>query len=107
MNSSAWDVETTRFLALPTQEQLKWLATVMSALTIFARTTYATDGEGLDDPKRLRSFNELLHRVADQLSNKMAGRQGRPDDVFVKVLTESLASLAVSPNALLPYLGRA
>ena len=106
MNNSSWDAETTRFLALPTQEQLKWLATLMFALTVFARTTYAKDGEGLDDPERLRGFNELFHRVADQLSNKIAGRQGRPDDVFVNVLAESLTSLAVNPNNLLPYLGR-
>jgi hypothetical protein len=104
MNSPDWGAEISRFLALPPIGQAQWLAGLMLALTIFARVTYTTGSNGLDDPPKLRSFNELLHRVADQLCNKLAGVQRRPDDVFAKLVTEALKELAIQPADLFHYL---
>jgi hypothetical protein len=104
MSESEWDLETTRFLALSPEEKCQWLASLMVALTIFARGTYASSHEGVDDPQKLRQFNELFHRVADQLRNCAVGRIGRPNDIFIKMLTEAMRELDVATEGVIPYL---
>jgi hypothetical protein len=76
----------------------------MFALTVFARSTYTAGGEGVDDPSKLRRFNELSHRVASQLRDTAVVREnGRPNDVFVRLLTEAIRELGIQPNSLLDY----
>jgi hypothetical protein len=101
-----WDAEMTRYLTLSHDLRLRWLAELLSALTIFARMTYTVGGEGLDEPERLRRFNELFHRVAGQLRDAATGNPGRPDDVFIKTLTAAIDELSINHSNLLAYLRR-
>ena len=104
MSNIDWDNETTRFLGLAPEKRGAWLASVAFALTVLARGAYAKSDIGVDEPERLRSFNELLHRVTSQLRDTLAGRVGRPDEVFVKLLTAALDEVRVNPRDLLAYL---
>jgi len=104
MNSSDWDSEMAAFPSMPSDDRVQWLSKLMCALTVFARSTYTVGGEGVDDPSKLRRFNELFHRVASQLRDTAVRKNGRPDDVFVKGLTESMRELGIQPSSLLGYL---
>jgi nitric oxide synthase oxygenase domain/subunit len=42
---------------------LTFVSRLAWALTVAARGTYAIDGVGVADPKALRDFNEILHRI--------------------------------------------
>ena|SRR5579862_5557501 len=104
MTDSDWDDEARRFLAMSRDDKCQWLASLMFALTICARGTYVKSYTGVQDPQKLRQFNELFHRVSDQLRNCIAGHTGRPHDVFIKMLTEALRELDVNSSNVIPYL---
>jgi hypothetical protein len=89
---------------MATDERWKWLARLLFALTQFARGTYTVGGTGLQHPEMLRTYNELLHRIASQLRDKATSHRGMPDDVFVKALAESIASLDINTGALVGML---
>jgi hypothetical protein len=104
MSAQVLSSELERYLEMPSDERWKWLTRLLFALTQFARGTYTVGGTGLQQPERLRLYNELLHRIASQLRDKATSRHGMPDDVFVKVLAESIPSLDVNTDALIGML---
>jgi hypothetical protein len=104
MSAQALNGELERYLAMPSDERWKWLARLLFALTQFARGTYTIGETGLQYPEKLRLYNELLHRIAGQLRDKAASHLGMPDDVFVKVLAESIPSLDIDTSALVDML---
>jgi hypothetical protein len=78
------------------QEKLDLLVQFAHALTILARDTYAVAEDGLTNPARLRSINEIQHRVTGflmALCKKDAKRY--PDDVLVRILLEHPEDLAL------------
>lgn len=77
----------------------------MFALTVFARDTYTVGGNGLDDPERMRRFNELIHRAVNQLRNDLSGGRGMPDDVFGQMVGEEVEALGFSAGALRKLVG--
>ena len=105
MTSSTWEEEIQRFLALAGLARQKWLADLLFALTVFARDTYTVGGNGLDDPERMRRFNELMHRAVNQLRNEFSGSRGMPDDVFGKMVSEEAKALGFSAGDLRKLVG--
>jgi hypothetical protein len=95
-NDPAWASEAARFLELPSDDKWRWLAKLLFAITMLARGTYVVGGDGLSEPERMRRFNELAHRVAQQLKNRASGISGLPDAAFVKSVGEELVSLGVN-----------
>jgi hypothetical protein len=78
------------------QEKLDLLVQFAHALTILARDTYAVAEDGLTNPARLRSMNEIQHRVTGflmALCKKDAKRY--PDDVLVRMLLDHPEDLAL------------
>jgi len=104
MSTPDWDCEMTRYVALPSEEKWRWLSKLMFALTLLARKTYTVGEAGLDEPEKLRRFNELCHRVATQLRDIAAGRASMPGSNFVAMLTEALEELSIEHSVLLSYL---
>jgi len=51
-----------------------FLATLGHELTIAARSTYQPQTEDLDHPRWMRRFNEVQHRVAACLYQRLLGR---------------------------------
>lgn len=105
MNSSTWESEIQRFLALTGVARQRWLADLLFALTVFARDTYTVGGNGLDDPERMRRYNELIHRSVNQLRNELSGSHGMPDDIFGKMVSEEAEVLGFSAGDLRKLIG--
>jgi hypothetical protein len=52
------------------------LARLAAALTICARDTYESGTDGVLQPKVLREYNELLHRVTGAVKDHLSGSPG-------------------------------
>jgi len=78
----------------------RWVASLLYELTTLARDTYTVAGDGLDDPNRMRRFNELIRRTAGQLHDDMNRRLARPYETFLKMVGEEVGSLGVSADKL-------
>ena len=61
---------------------------LIGELTLRARGQYRAGTESADGA-RLRTFNELQHRIATQLVNHIVGRRGYPDRTFLQILSET------------------
>jgi hypothetical protein len=73
--------------------QARFLAKLLSYLTMMARTTYRL-GQGVSDGDLLRSFNEAQNRIADQLSHLLDEELRRyPDDVFANIIVDNLVNV--------------
>ena len=61
----------------------------ITELTIRARDTYDVGGDGLDNPERMRSYNEVQHRLLGFLAALLKGDPKRyPDDVLIRIILE-------------------
>ena len=100
MTNPTWESEIRRFLTLTGFARQRWLADLLFALTVFARDTYTVGGNGLDDPERMRRYNELMHRTVNQLRKDFTGGRGMPDDVFGKLVSEEAEVLRFSAGDL-------
>src|SRR4051812_45435575 len=58
------------------EEACRFLARLAFELTIAARDTYVADSEDIADPRQLRAFNEIQHRVTSSLVDAMAAGNG-------------------------------
>jgi hypothetical protein len=104
MTNPSWEAESIRFSNLLGEDRWRWFAGLLRALTMIARSTYTVGGNGLDQPERMRRFNELTHRVASQLRENIDGIAGRPDAVFLKMIGEELAALGIDAESLIKML---
>jgi geranylgeranyl pyrophosphate synthase len=74
--------------------RVAWRFRAILALTILARDTYVAGSDGVADPRRLRRFNELIHRIA--------GRQVAIDmddeaiESLFQLISEASSELGVS-----------
>lgn len=104
MSVSTWDREVARYVEMTASERQHWLGRLLFALTVLARDTYAVGKEGLDDPVRMRRFNELMHRTASQLCAHIENKSGRPDEIFLKIVEEEMTALNIQVSSLLKML---
>ena len=102
--SQSWDSEAERFLTLRDEDRWKWFARLLYELTMLARSTYAVGGNSLNEPERMRRFNELFHRIASQQRDDIDGIAGRPDAVFMRLLAKELTALEVDVHSLVEAL---
>jgi hypothetical protein len=100
MMTECWNQEIGMFAVLGGAERSQWLARLAAALTVAARDTYEVGGDDIRDSKRMRRFNELLHRVVNQLWHQLQGEQGFPDDVLLPMVRDETAALGVDFSAL-------
>jgi hypothetical protein len=100
MSNESWQVETTRFLGMSEERRRLWLAGLLYELSTMARDTYTVGGDGLDDPKRMRRFNELIRRAANQLQNKSKNYSTMPDEIFLELVGAEIEALGFSTDKL-------
>ncbi|MFZ2990697.1 hypothetical protein [Ideonella sp.] len=100
MISTSWNQECEAYSQLSTRDREIWLVQLASALTIAARDTYQVGGDDLSDSKRMRRFNELLHRVVNQLRNELQGESGFPDEALLAMVKGETAALTLEFSAL-------
>lgn len=71
------------FQKLPSSQKALFLSVIAHNLTILARDTYVAGTDAVADPKRLKAFNELQHKLMGQLLAILLDEENRyPDDVF-------------------------
>ena len=70
------------------QSKIQVLAQLSFELTIAARDTYAAGTEMVNNPVRLRQFNEVQHQIAGYLCALVNGTERYPDEVFVQMILE-------------------
>jgi hypothetical protein len=98
--SNNWHAETIRVLDMNDEGRRRWLADLLYELSTMARDTYEVGGDTLNDPKRMRRFNELIRRTANQLRNKSRNYSSTPDDVFMKLVGDEVEALGFSATRL-------
>jgi hypothetical protein len=75
------------FSALTEDRQAVVLAAYAHELTIVARDGYEAGTERLSNPLLLRRLNEVQHRVASAILDRLQGNQERyPDDVLIDIV---------------------
>ena len=100
-----WSIELTKFLAMNSMEKITWLSHLMFFLSMFARETYCADSGGVENPLALRSYNELLHRIAShQLKIAKNDSEGMPDDQFFEMLAMMVNEVGLREDTLLERL---
>ena len=100
MSADTWQAAAEQFLSLGEERRERWLVKLLHELSTMARDTYTLGGDGLDDPIRMRQFNELIRRVVRQLQEKLDAHAGMPDDVFLKMIDEEVSALRLSADSL-------
>lgn len=77
------------FSALPANGQAEVLAHLAHELTVAARDGYEAGTADLADPARVRTLNEIQHRVTGHLAALLHGNAARyPDEVLVRVVLD-------------------
>jgi hypothetical protein len=77
------------FRSLPPASQIEALVRLAHELTIVGRDAYDPSSAGLQYPQRLRSLNEIQHRVTSHARALLAADPGRyPDDVLASLILE-------------------
>ena len=101
----SWESERNRFHSLSQLDQMGWLSHAMVLISICARGTYVAGTDRVSDPKRLRRFNELMHRLAGAASHLAWNDDQRipVPDLFLS-LQHSLRELGVADEDFLDHL---
>lgn len=70
-----------------------------------ARTTYDVGTDLLANPKDMRRFNELIHRVASfQMKIVLGNQDGMPPETMFAILQEACSALRVDEDYILTKL---
>jgi hypothetical protein len=79
----------TELRSLPSPLQIEALVRLAHELTIVGRDSYDASSLELRHPQRLRSLNEVQHRVTSHVLALLAADPGRyPDEVLVSIILE-------------------
>ena len=77
------------FISRSCAEKVSLLLRLAHALTIIARDTYDRESDGLTNPVRTRTINEVQHRVLSFLIALRENNINRyPDDVLVGIIVD-------------------
>jgi hypothetical protein len=77
------------FRSLPPATQIEALVRLAHELTIVGRDTYEGSSLGLSHPQRLRSLNEIQHRITSHVLALLAADPGRyPDEMLASITLE-------------------
>src|SRR5438105_1650755 len=77
------------FRGLAAASQIEVLVRFAHELTIVARDTYEASSLAVRHPQRLRSLNEVQHRVTGHVLALLAGDPARyPDDLLMSLILE-------------------
>jgi hypothetical protein len=76
----------TEMESLSDKARLEILAGLAHELTICARDTYEVGTDEVRDPRDLRAYNELLHRVTASVVSNLAGSNGFPLESVVEMV---------------------
>lgn len=94
-----------QFEASTGDARIAWLARLMFAVSMMARSTYEV-GDDVEGPRKLRRFNEVLHRVATNASALCEGSAMRlPDEALIALVIRELAAMNVDAEVFRSIMG--
>ena len=106
MSELSWHSELLRFREMSKNDQIEWLANLLSFITMLARDTYEAGTEGVANPKALRRSNELTHRVSCFLREFVGDKENSwPHKDLFELIEHESSKLGFS-QALLEYLNK-
>jgi hypothetical protein len=73
---------------LPEEAEVAFLSRLAHELTVCARSTYEAGTENISEPKVLRAYNELQHRVTGSLRDHILGTKGIPVSAIHDMMRE-------------------
>ncbi len=76
----------TDFNAFNDAERLLLWTALAFELTIAARETYVPQSDSVAEPAKLRTYNELLHRLCSHMAALQRRREGFSDEALEQVL---------------------
>jgi len=83
------EVAITFYSFLTNDEQTKFLAHFSHYLTVVARDTYEVGTENITNQPKMRTVNEIQHRISSHLLSLLEDSQERyPDDVLMQIIFE-------------------
>lgn len=82
-----------RLARLSPSQQLSLLSRLAFDVTVAARGTCEPGTEGVADAAALRRYNEVQHRIADQLSRLASGDPGLWDESAFRTIVAALDDL--------------
>ena len=78
----------------------------MFKISIFSRDTYEVGTCNLTDPRKMRRFNEIFHRVTQHQLALIDDDQDRfSDEIFFMYLAEALGEVNVRLSNVLKFVG--
>jgi hypothetical protein len=105
--SEQWEIELTRFLNMVQSQKIIWLSKLLFIISMFARDTYQVGTDQVEKPKKLRKYNELLHRIAAfQLEIATEKSMRKPDEQFFLMLAEAVDEIGINISTLLWEIGK-
>ena len=99
--SDSWEPIIEDYLSSTKAERIRWLSQSLHFVSLEARSTYSPSGDDLKDPERMRRLNELIHRLAQHLSDCMSSHVQRktPDHEFIKGFVEDAEVVNLRPGS--------
>ena len=86
------------FRSYSLEEKAEFLVRLAHALTILARDTYDVGKDGVTNPERLRTLNEVQHRITSFVLALLKNDPKRyPDDVLVRIIMEHAEDPGLEP----------
>ncbi|MFC4158967.1 hypothetical protein [Chitinimonas lacunae] len=105
MLSPAWQEQLRLFRKKSQLEQLVWLSCLSHRISLYARGTYEPGTDEVSQPRELRRFNELLHRLAGfQYKVARHSPEGMPAVLVFKLIEDELERLGLSHKHVLACL---
>ncbi|ALG68039.1 hypothetical protein [Beggiatoa leptomitoformis] len=102
-----WEVEFASFIKKSQYQKVVWLSSLLVFVSMFARGTYRAGTNLVDEPSKLRRYNELLHRIANfqlELARNKVVRV--PDEEFFLMLADATDGLKIDIIFLLEHVNR-
>ena len=82
------------YCQLTTSQKIAIIACLAKTITIYARGTYIPGTMDVAEPQKLREFNELEHKICNQMTGILFNDHDYPeDDIFLKMLFEFAKNL--------------
>jgi hypothetical protein len=78
---------------LSSRQKLSLLSRLAFDLTVAARGTYEVGSDGVSDAVTIRRYNEVQHRIADQLVRLTAGEHAPSDESAFRLIVAALDEL--------------
>lgn len=86
----------TLYSAINEKDKAYTISRIALLLTVFARNTYRVDSMDVDEPKKLRLYNELYHTLHGQLcAILMKKKDCYPDDIFIDIICEKANNIGI------------